>query len=175
MERTILATALVLYFAWLHHNPTTQAHVVGTVRAYESVLRGTILGEGENFEYSMPVIGTRISQGSHGKWNGVDIAAPEGTPVHAVNPGKVILSQFHRPNPGSRSYGNMIVIDHGNGIYSVYAHLAKRLVSSGAIVEAGMPIGFVGSTGTSTGPHLHFEMRGAEPTLAYRMVKEGHT
>ncbi len=84
---------------------------------------------------------------------GIDIAAPSGRAVTAAAAGKVIFSGW---NGG---YGNLVTVDHGSGIVTKYAHLSKRSVAKGASVSAGQTIGLVGSTGLSTGPHLHFEVR----------------
>jgi len=84
---------------------------------------------------------------------GMDFMAEMGTPARAAAGGMVIYSDFHS------QYGNMIEIDHGNGLVSRYAHLSKRLVKNGDVVLSGSTIGAVGSTGRSTGPHLHFEVR----------------
>ncbi len=83
---------------------------------------------------------------------GVDFMAPIGSPIKAAAGGIVVYSAY---NP---SYGNMIEIDHGNGLISRYAHASKRLVKEGDVVLRGQKIGEVGSTGRSTGPHLHFEV-----------------
>lgn len=84
---------------------------------------------------------------------GVDVGARAGTPVRAAGPGKVVRAG----NAGA--YGNLVVIDHGDGSETRYAHLSKTLVATGTTVLRGQTIGEVGSTGLSTGPHLHFELR----------------
>lgn len=83
---------------------------------------------------------------------GVDFMSEVGTPIKAAAGGVVVYSDYHP------QYGNMIAIDHGNGLISRYAHASKRLVKMGDIVLQGQKIGEVGSTGRSTGPHLHFEV-----------------
>lgn len=85
--------------------------------------------------------------------SGLDMAAPAGTPIRAALSGTVIKSTV------TGSYGNYTVIDHGGGLTTGYAHQSRRLVSVGQHVEAGEVIGLVGSTGNSTGPHLHLEVR----------------
>jgi LysM repeat protein len=105
-----------------------------------------------------PVNGGRRTQGIHG-YNGIDIAAPTGTPVYAAASGKVIISKSGGWFGG---YGNNIVIKHGNGTQTLYAHLSRNDVWSGAWVEQGQQIGAIGNTGRSTGPHLHFEVRGGK-------------
>lgn len=84
---------------------------------------------------------------------GIDFRAPTGKPVEAAGAGRVVKAGR------SGGYGLMVEIDHGNGITTRYAHLSKILVNKGAQVEAGKRIGLVGSTGRSTGPHLHYEIR----------------
>lgn len=92
--------------------------------------------------------GTR-SRGFH---SGIDLAAKTGTSVYAAAGGKVVLASWYY------GYGNCIVIDHGNGLKTRYAHLSAYKVSNGATVSRGQLIGLSGNTGNSTGPHLHFEV-----------------
>jgi murein DD-endopeptidase MepM/ murein hydrolase activator NlpD len=91
-----------------------------------------------------------INNEESGRHSGLDIAATRGTPVNAANNGVVRLSMLLRVT------GNTIIIDHGSNVYSSYAHLDKLLVEEGAEVRKGDVIGEVGSTGFSTGPHLHW-------------------
>lgn len=84
---------------------------------------------------------------------GVDYAAGYGVPVGSTKSGTVILAKYNS------SYGNYVIVDHGDGIASLYAHLSGFAVGYGERVSQGQTIGYIGSTGTSTGPHLHFEIR----------------
>ena len=85
--------------------------------------------------------------------NGVDMHAGMGVPIKAAAAGKVILAGV------KGGYGNTVMIDHGGGMVTLYAHQSKLGVKAGQRVRAGEIIGWVGSTGQSTGPHLHFEVR----------------
>ena len=84
---------------------------------------------------------------------GQDIAAPYGTPVQAASDGRVIYTGWFG------GYGKIVVIDHGDGVSTLYAHLSRILTRSGARLRRGEVVGRVGSTGYSTGPHGHFEVR----------------
>lgn len=84
---------------------------------------------------------------------GLDYAAPSGTPILAAAQGRVIRTGV------SSSYGRFVEIQHANGVTSFYAHMSRADASEGDMVAAGDPIGLVGSTGRSTGAHLHFEIR----------------
>ena len=86
---------------------------------------------------------------------GIDIGADKGASIVAANKGTVIMAHYDK----SGGYGNMVVIDHGDGITTLYAHASKLLVKVGDEVKAGQVIAKVGSTGLSTGNHLHFEIR----------------
>ncbi|MBU3969955.1 MAG: M23 family metallopeptidase [Alphaproteobacteria bacterium] len=88
---------------------------------------------------------------------GVDIAAPQGTGVFVAAEGKVLRTGY---DPAG--YGRFVEIRHPNGMSTLYGHLSRLDVASGDAVEAGARIGLVGSTGRSTGPHLHFEVRRGE-------------
>ncbi len=85
---------------------------------------------------------------------GIDLAAPVGTPIHATADGTVVAAGWN-----SGGYGNMVEIDHGKGIHTRYGHMSKVLVSPGEVVKRDQVIGLVGSTGHSTGPHCHYEVR----------------
>lgn len=90
-------------------------------------------------------------------WDGhlaIDIAAGEGAPIYAADSGVVVFA-----GSATGGYGNMVMIDHGNGYQTLYAHLSSVRVNCGQSVSQGGTIGFGGSTGNSTGPHLHFEVR----------------
>jgi murein DD-endopeptidase MepM/ murein hydrolase activator NlpD len=84
---------------------------------------------------------------------GIDIGVPMGTPIAAAASGRVIVAGY------DGGYGNLVVIDNGNGIATAYAHQSSIAVTVGQDVSQGQVIGYVGSTGFSTGPHLHFEVR----------------
>ncbi len=100
---------------------------------------------------------------------GIDFRAPSGTPVKAAAAGKIVESGH------AGGYGNMVEIDHGNGITSRYAHLSVLDVDVGETVQKGTVIGRVGSTGRSTGPHLHYETRiDGEATDPLRFLRAGH-
>lgn len=113
--------------------------------------------------YSWPVDGGIITQGLHG-WNGVDIGAPTGTSILAAAGGTVIIAKNNGAWNGG--YGNYVVVSHPNGTQTLYAHMSRVLVSPGEAVAQGDTLGKVGTTGESTGPHLHFEVRGAANPFA---------
>jgi len=125
-------------------------------------IAGGVESEGGPGSFSWPVTGTITSPfgwrsnpfgGSPEFHQGLDIAAPSGTTVTAAAGGTVIMAQWYG------GYGNYILIDHGGGYSTGYGHLSAIYVSNGQSVSRGQAIGAVGSTGQSTGPHLHFEVR----------------
>lgn len=95
-------------------------------------------------------VSSRIRKSNH---TGLDISAKKGTDIKVVAAGTVISAKYEG------SYGNLVKIDHGNGVETWYAHTSKMYVKAGQKVEAGDVIAAVGSTGNSTGPHLHLEIR----------------
>lgn len=115
-----------------------------------------------NISFQLPVDG-RISSGFGNRIHpidrkvkfhaGLDIAAPKGTPIGASAEGIVTFAGWRK------GYGNLVIIEHPDGRTTRYGHAAKLFVNEGDIVSAGQPIASVGSTGKSTGPHLHFEVR----------------
>lgn len=88
---------------------------------------------------------------------GIDIAASKGTPIQAVADGLVIASG--KGLDGFSKYGRIVILDHGNGVRTIYAHNKKNNVRSGSCIRTGDVIGEVGNSGNATGPHLHFEVR----------------
>ena len=112
--------------------------------------------QGASGGWIWPVNGTLTSPFGY-RWGrmheGIDISIPEGTPIRAAKPGNVILAAY------TGGYGNYTCVDHGGGLSSCYAHQASYAVSPGDEVAQGEMIGYSGNTGSSTGPHLHFEIR----------------
>lgn len=134
-----------------------------TTKAVKNVADSTVsqstpvaVSAGGGFVHPLP--SAVRTQGIHG-YNAVDLAAPNGTAIRAAAAGEVIVSKGSGWNGG---YGTYIVIRHGNGAQTLYAHMSANYVGVGAIVAAGETIGAVGNTGRSTGDHLHFEVRGAK-------------
>ncbi len=128
----------------------------------------------KNQLWAPPLRNTQLKSSNFGpRWghfhHGVDLALPTGEPVFAVFNGTVKLSTY------GKGYGNYIIIKHDNGLETLYAHLSKRRVKVGQLVKAGQMIGAVGSTGFSTGPHLHFEVHyqgyTLNPSLIYDFSK----
>ncbi len=126
------------------------------LRRLEAERRGRAIGRsGESFIW--PLRGRITSpfgvfRRFLGRHIGLDIAAPTGTPIHASRSGEVALAGWRA------FYGLMVLVYHGNGVATRYAHLSRISVKVGELVDQGQVIGLVGSTGFSTGPHLHFEI-----------------
>lgn len=131
----------------------------GSAKSVERLLYAPKNSAGSGY-FVRPLLGGILTQGLHG-YNGVDLGAPIGTPVYAAASGEVIISKYSAGDPWFGGYGNYIAIKHDNGTQTVYGHLSAVYVSVGERVTQGQTIGHVGNTGHSTGPHLHFEVRGA--------------
>jgi len=129
----------------------------GAMAAAAPVTTRSIAGSSSASGFGHPVPGAIKTQGIHG-YNAVDFAAGVGTPIRAAAAGEVIVSKSSGWNGG---YGQYIVIRHSNGVQTLYSHLSRNDVGVGAYVNQGQVIGGMGNTGRSTGPHLHFEVRGA--------------
>lgn len=140
--------------------PTTVK--ISTKPATSNKLRGA---NGPSYDgyYASPLVNFRRTQGLHG-YNGVDLAEYLGAPVMASAEGDVIVSREGGYNGG---YGNYVVIQHGNDTQTLYGHLQSTAVIVGDHVAQGQTIGYLGNTGRSTGPHLHFEVRGAKNPFGY--------
>lgn len=123
-----------------------------TARAHDVGPAGTAQQIGY---YMRPVNGGVRTQGIHG-YNGVDLASAADTPIMASAAGDVVIAREGGWNGG---YGNYVVIQHGNGSQTLYAHLSRLIVGDGQRVVQGQVIGYMGRTGKSTGVHLHFEIR----------------
>ena len=113
-----------------------------------------------------PVPTGHKTQGLHGPGSrGIDIGAPIGTPIYAAAPGKVLIvktgCKVGRASCGG-GYGNMAIVEHPNGTKTLYGHMSKLATTTGDQVSRGEVIGYVGSTGHSTGPHIHFEVFNAK-------------
>lgn len=112
---------------------------------------GTVTGSGQ---FAWPIQGV-ITQRFSWYHTGIDIATAFGTPIHAADGGTVIVAGW----VDNTGYGNRVMIDHHNGFVTLYGHMSKIMVTVGQGVNRGDVIGLEGSTGRSTGPHVHFEIR----------------
>lgn len=139
--------------------PTAVAARPVQTRALPEVLKDIFVpsaspGEETGSRFLWPILSKRITQYFRLRHTGVDIGDKRGNPIYAAESGKV-----ERAGWNSGGYGYHVIINHGNGVQTLYAHAAQVLVKAGDVVARGQTIALVGSTGRSTGPHLHFEVR----------------
>lgn len=134
-----------LYSSWRNSGVRTEGDIPDI---FDIDLRG----------FTMPTPSKTITSPYGKRWgrmhNGLDIKVYIGDTIYAAFEGKVRVVNYD-----ANGYGNYVVIRHSNGLETVYAHLSKHLVAPNQIIKSGEPIGLGGSTGRSTGPHLHFETR----------------
>lgn len=131
--------------------------VASALPQQQSVKRYALLPDAEGF-FRKPIFGGRKSRGLHG-YNAVDLAQTCGRPVLASAAGTVIIARLSGWNGG---YGNYLVLEHQNGTQTLYAHVQSILARAGQEIAQGSQIATVGTTGNSTGCHVHFEIRGAK-------------
>ncbi len=138
---------------------TKKSKSKGKAKSIETTTRVAATGSISGMPLSIPVNGSITSRfGARGSsrssaHTGLDIATSSGTGIRPISAGTVSYAGY------KGSYGNLIIVDHSNGIQSYYAHCSALYVSSGQSVDTNSTIGAVGSTGNSTGPHLHLEIR----------------
>lgn len=150
--------------------PTEQIKKKPTKTNGSSGTKGPLVNiqTGPSGYYSKPVVNGILTQGYHDQYHALDISLPRGqsmgAPILAAASGKVIVA---KPSGFNGGYGEMIIIQHDNGTQTLYGHLSSVKVSVGQQVNRGDVIGGMGSTGRSTGPHLHFEVRGAKTPMLY--------
>lgn len=147
VEQTILSTEVI-------KEPVNKKVVQGTKKVKSSTK--FITGSGQ---FIWPVPNYRYcSRWYGGRHRGVDICAPAGTPIYASAGGTVTKAGYNKAGAGT-GYGYSVIINHGGGYSTVYAHCLSLTVSAGQTVKQGQLIGYLGSTGRSTGNHCHFEIR----------------
>ena len=147
VEQTILSTEVI-------KEPVNKKVVQGTKKVKSSTK--FITGSGQ---FIWPVPNYRYcSRWYGGRHRGVDICAPAGTPIYASAGGTITKAGYNKAGAGT-GYGYSVIINHGGGYSSVYAHCLSLTISAGQTVKQGQLIGYVGSTGRSTGNHCHFEIR----------------
>ncbi|MDA1926517.1 peptidoglycan DD-metalloendopeptidase family protein, partial [Bacillus cereus] len=154
-----------------YFNPQTDAsRVTGQVvidgKTYVFADNGQLIdntGDVNSSGYQMPINNPNVSSWYGSRWGtvhkGIDFAAAKGTPIMASKSGTVEFAGFGVSGQGFGGYGNVVVIKHGDGRWTLYGHMDSISTTVGAKVQQGQVIGKVGSTGDSTGNHLHFEVK----------------
>ena len=163
LEQTILSTETI-------KEPVTKKVVVGTKKA---TLNGAAAYIGGSGQFIWPVPNYRYCSRWYGNGHkGVDICAPAGTPIYASAGGTVTKAGYNKAGAGT-GYGYSVIISHSGGYTTVYAHCLSLTVSAGQTVRQGQLIGYLGSTGRSTGNHCHFEIRRNGSYIAPQSVFPG--
>ena len=152
------AQSTVAYYQQLNEelNAQLEEYLAELQRRSQSLYVGGVGGwplEPGAYYYVSSEQGERDLWGQYDYHLGIDLACAEGTNIYAYNAGTVVISTWHS------SYGNYVVIDHGGGISTLYAHMRESVVTVGEWVQQGQLVGFVGLTGNTSGYHLHFEYR----------------
>jgi murein DD-endopeptidase MepM/ murein hydrolase activator NlpD len=132
---------------------TTRA---ATQRAGEAFMKASTTAVRIARGFLWPARGQLTSRFGWRRWrhhDGIDIAAPYGSPIYAARPGRVVFAGWYY------AYGRAVIVDHGNGVQTLYGHASKLLVRTGETVSQGQLIARVGASGRATGPHVHFEVR----------------
>lgn len=146
------------FSSYLKTNPKNKQGIVNRIDLREKTAS----------EYVQPPSATNVSSGfgrrkdpfsgKESDHTGIDIPATPGTPVNSTKSGRVVVAGLQPGADKKQGYGNLVVVDHGNGVITKYAHLSSIDVKVGDEVTEGQKLGGVGSTGSSTGPHLHYEI-----------------
>ena len=163
LEQTILSTETI-------REPVNKKVVVGTKKVTKYGAAAYIGGSGQ---FIWPVPGYRNCSRWYGSGHkGVDICASAGTPIYASAGGTVTKAGYNKAGAGT-GYGYSVIISHSGGYTTVYAHCLSLAVSAGQTVRQGQLIGYVGSTGRSSGNHCHFEIRRNGSYIAPQSVFPG--
>ena len=163
LEQTILSTETI-------REPVNKKVVVGTKKVTKNGAAAYIGGSGQ---FIWPVPGYRNCSRWYGSGHkGVDICASAGTPIYASAGGTVTKAGYNKAGAGT-GYGYSVIISHSGGYTTVYAHCLSLAVSAGQTVRQGQLIGYVGSTGRSSGNHCHFEIRRNGSYIAPQSVFSG--
>lgn len=133
--------------------------ISGNCQLTGGIHNGPISGHGFQHPIKNPVLSSPFGPRWGRQHKGIDLAHPTGTEITAAAAGTVEFAKFGASGSGFGGYGNVVVINHHNGYWTLYGHMSKITVTEGTPVQRGQVIGLVGSTGNSTGPHLHFEIK----------------
>ena len=133
--------------------PVTKVVTVGSA-VPQTTTQQSFVAKSAGFVFPLGNASYKVSAyfGDGRNHKGIDLCAPTGTPIYAVAAGTVVSSKY------DGNYGNCVIVDHGNGVKTRYAHASKLCVAVGTVIEQGELLALVGSTGQSTGSHLHFEV-----------------